>query len=326
MRTTLQHRQPDHIPYNIIFTQRAYERVVAYTGDPHYRDTLENALTECDTQPSSRWHEVRPDIWEDPFGVQWDRHVDKDIGVVCNCMVTPATLQEYTFPELTDLSFLATVRTEQPGAFITANIGFSLFERAWTLAGMETILMGMADDPDFVHALLDRIVEYNLAVVDQACRYDIDGVFFGDDWGQQTGLIMGPALWREFIKPRLAQMYGRVRAYGKYVVIHSCGKVDSIFPDLIELGLSVFNPFQPEVMDVAAMKREYGQDLTFYGGVSTQRTLPYGTPEEVREEVLRLLDVVGKDGGYICAPAHAIPADAKPENIVAMVETLKAHA
>ena len=118
-------------------------------------------------------------------------------------------------------------------------------------------------------------------------------------------------------------MYGLAKSKGKFVSIHSCGKVDQLFPDLIECGVDVFNPFQPEVMDVFDMKKKYGSRLSFYGGISTQKTLPYGTVTQIRDEVKRLLDVVGKDGGYIASPAHSIPPDAKPENIAAMIETLQ---
>ncbi|HOF89227.1 MAG TPA: uroporphyrinogen decarboxylase family protein, partial [Armatimonadota bacterium] len=168
-----------------------------------------------------------------------------------------------------------------------------------------------------------RILDFNLRVIDLACAHDIDAMMFGDDWGQQTGLIMGPARWRAYLKPRLARMYARVHHYGKYVFIHSCGKVDAVFPDLIEIGLNAFNPFQPEVMDVAAAKRAYGRDLTFWGGISTQHTLPFGTPEATRAEVRSLLATVGRDGGYIAAPAHSIPGDARPENVLAMMDVLR---
>ena len=103
----------------------------------------------------------------------------------------------------------------------------------------------------------------------------------------------------------------------------SCGKVQELFPELIECGLNVFNPFQPEVMDVNEMKKKYGGSLSFYGGISTQNTLPYGTVAQVKEEVSRLIEIVGKNGGYFASPAHSIPADAKPENIAAMIEVLK---
>ena len=135
---------------------------------------------------------------------------------------------------------------------------------------------------------------------------------FGDDWGKQRGLHHGAGPWREFIKPRIRQMYGLVKARGKHVFIHSCGKVDELFPDLIECGVDVFNPFQPEVMDVYEMKRGYGDALASIGGISTQKTLPYGTPAEVRDEVRRLARRVGRDGGYIAAPAHDIPETRSP--------------
>ncbi len=323
--TSIRHYQPDKIPYSIDFTQQAHQQMAAYYGDPNFAEKLDNCFARLLVLRGDAWRETAPDIWEDEFGVQWNRSVDKDIGVVCNCRITPETLNEYVFPDPDDPAryahFSAFIEAH-PYHCVEAAIGFSLFERAWTLAGMETILMAMIDNPAFVHELLDRILDYNLKIIDQACNYPLDVMHFGDDWGQQTGLIMGPQLWREFIQPRIRQMYQRVKAKGKLVSIHSCGKVDAVFPDLIAAGLDIFNPFQPEVMDVFAMKRQYGDRLSFFGGISTQKTLPFGTVRQVKDEVRRLLDEVGKNGGYIAAPAHAIPADAKPENIAAMIDVL----
>jgi uroporphyrinogen decarboxylase len=138
-------------------------------------------------------------------------------------------------------------------------------------------------------------------------------------------MIMGPRHWRRFIKPCLARMYGRIKSKGKFVSIHSCGDVEEVFADLIEIGLDMFNPFQPEVMDVEKVKRKYGKDLTFFGGISTQKTLPYGTPEDVRAEVRRRIGTIGKGGGYIAAPAHDIPGDVPVENMVALIEELKSQ-
>jgi uroporphyrinogen decarboxylase len=134
---------------------------------------------------------------------------------------------------------------------------------------------------------------------------------------------MGIDLWREFIKPRIKRMYRHVKSKGKQVMIHCCGKVDELFPELIECGLDIFNPLQPEVMDVFENKRRYGNRLSFYGGISTQKTLPYGTIEQVRSETKHLIEIVGENGGYIASPAHDIPADARPENIAAMIEVLQ---
>ena len=323
---TFEHRQPDKTPYAVGFTVPAYEKMVEYYGDANFASQFECCLTGVPTGLKGGWEEVRPDIWRDAYGVEWDRSIDKDIGVVANRLVTPENVEDYVFPEIEtrewfDEHYGETVR-KNPDAFYVADLGFSLFERAWTLAGMENILMSMAADPDFVHRLLDRILEHNLQIIENWCRYDVDAAYFGDDWGQQTGVMMGAEMWREYIKPRIKEMYGLVKSHGKYVTIHSCGKVDEIFPDLIEAGLDMFNPFQPEVMDVFEMKKLYGDRLTFHGGISTQRTLPYGTPEETKDEVRRLIKEIGKNGGYIAAPAHAIPGDAKAENIAAMFEVL----
>jgi uroporphyrinogen decarboxylase len=323
---TLTHQQPEVIPYSIGFTQKAHAKMVDYYSDPDFDSKLGNCLTSLSCEPADSWREVEPDIWEDQFGVRWDRSVDKDIGNVCNLLVTKETLDDYEFPDPDDPSRYAAydaVLDSREDQFILVNLGFSLYERAWTLAGMENLMMAMVLDKAFVHDLLDRILVFNLKVIEHACAYDIDAMMFGDDWGMQRGLQMGADLWREFILPRIRQMYGLVKSKGKFVFIHSCGKVDELFPDLIACGLDVFNPFQPEVMNVFEIKKQYGDQLTFYGGISTQVTLPYGTVEQIREEVGRLLEVVGQNGGYIASPAHSIPADARPENIAAMIEVLR---
>lgn len=323
---SLRHQQPDKTPYSIGFTHHAFEAMVKYYGDPKFHEKLGGCFSGFSTDLPKGWQEVEPGIWADEFGVRWNRTIDKDIGVVCNAMVTLETIDSYQFPDPDAPARYAhypETLKNRGDRFYIANLGFSFFERAWTLAGMENILMWMVTEPEALHRLLDRILEHNLKRIHHACAHDIDAMMFGDDWGQQDGLIMGPKLWREFLKPRIAQMYSAAKSHGKFVFIHSCGKVDELFPDLIDMGLDVFNPFQPEVMDVYEMKRRFGDRLCFYGGVSTQKTLPYGTPAQVREEVKRLIAGVGRNGGYFCAPAHAIPGDAKPENIAAMLDVLQ---
>ena len=138
----------------------------------------------------------------------------------------------------------------------------------------------------------------------------------------QRGLQMGPVMWRKFIYPVLKRMYSVVREAGKYVMIHSCGDVDELFDDLIEIGVDCFNPFQPEVMDVTSLIHQYRGRLAFHGGLSTQRTLPYGSSNDVRKETEYLLEL-GRDGGYIFAPAHDIEGDVPLENMLAFIETVQ---
>jgi uroporphyrinogen decarboxylase len=171
--------------------------------------------------------------------------------------------------------------------------------------------------------MLDRIVEFGLAIIEQAFDYDIDGVFFGDDWGQQRGLIMGLDLWRRYIKPRMNALSEKCQSKGLAVFLHCCGDVEVLFPELIEIGIDVFNPFQPEVMDIVKMKRMYGRDLSFFGGISIQRTMPFGTPIEVKEAAISAMRKIGRGGGYILAPSHSLPADVPLANMLALLEVVQ---
>jgi len=189
---------------------------------------------------------------------------------------------------------------------------------------METLMMDFLEHPGFVCDLLNRIADYNIAQIREALKYDIDAVYFGDDWGQQRGLQMGPRLWRQFLYPVLKRMYRVVRQAGKFVMIHSCGDVDELFDDLVNIGVNCFNPFQPEVMDVWTLLPRYRGKLAFHGGLSTQKTLPFGTVDDVRNESHRLL-ALGRDGGYLFAPAHDVKGDVPLENILAMLKILKSQ-
>lgn len=320
------HRQPDRTPYHVTFTEPARTRMAEFYGDADFETGLGNCLEVIRMRLPYRQVPDRPSVWEDEWGVQWDRSIDTDIGTVCNRKVTRESLPRYCFPDPAAPArfgrFLEAIEGAS-GRFVVATMAFTLFERAWTLAGMEEVLMAMASGDPFADDLFDGIVDFDEEVVRGALKFPVDGVRFGDDWGQQQGLIMGPVLWRKYIRPRIARLYGLVKSTGKKVFIHCCGKIDELFPDLIECGVDVFNPFQPEVMDVVDIKRRYGDHITFFGGISTQKTLPYGTVAQVKEEVKRLVETVGRHGGYIAAPAHDVPRDAKPENVAAMLEVLQ---
>ncbi len=321
IQTTLRGESPPYVPWSFSFTQEAYATLVAHYGQADLEPILQNHLLGLGSDIGF-FEEMENGRVRDVFGVVWDRSIDKDIGVVENPLLPEATLANYTFPDPLDERFFADIpgKIEAYGdRFRVFRIGFSLFERAWTLRGMENLMMDFIENPEFVHELLGAICEYNLAQVDQALEYDIDAIYFGDDWGQQSGLMMGPRLWKEFLYPQLKRMYGRVRDAGKAVFIHSCGDVDELFDDLVEIGLNCFNPFQPEVMDVEALMPQYHGKLTFHGGLSTQKTLPYGTAEDVRAESRKLL-ALGARGNYIFSPAHSVESDVPLENLLAFID------
>jgi uroporphyrinogen decarboxylase len=324
IRALLSGQKPSYVPWSCGFTQEAKAKLQAHYGTADLEESLQNHILKLG-RDIGFFTDLGDQRVQDVFGVVWDRSIDKDIGNVEGCVLSEPTLRHYTFPDPLDRRFFADIpeRIAKYGdRFRMFQIGFSLYERAWTLRGMQNLLMDFYDHPKFVHELLNAIADYNIVQVKEALKYDIDAVYFGDDWGQQRGLQMGPRLWREFIYPVLKHMYGAVHAGGKYVFIHSCGDVDELFDDLIGIGLNCFNPFQPEVMDVAALLQQYRGRLVFHGGLSTQRTLPYGTVEEVRAETRRLLEM-GQQGGYIFAPAHDVEGDVTLEKMMAFIEMIQ---
>jgi uroporphyrinogen decarboxylase len=324
IRLVLQGKRPPYVPWSMGFTKEAREKLQRHYGCQDIEGPLENHLLKLGSDIGF-FTELGRDRVQDVFGVVWDRSVDKDIGNVEGRLLAGATLSGYRFPDPLDPRFFAGIPAKiarYADRFRVFQIGFSLYERAWTLRGMEALMTDFYDHPQFVHELLGRIADYNVAQVREALKYDIDAVYFGDDWGQQHGLQMGPRLWREFIYPVLRRMYGAVREAGKFVMIHSCGDVDELFDDLITIGLNSFNPFQPEVMDVGSLLPRYRGRLAFHGGLSTQRTLPFGTVEDVRAEVRRLLEL-GREGGYIFAPAHDVEGDVPLENMLAAIELVQ---
>ena len=317
-------QKPPYVPWSCGFTLEASAKLQLYFSPIEVEDALQNHLLYLGSDIGF-FTDLGNNRVQDVFGVAWDRSIDKDIGNIEGCMLSEPTLRHYSFPDPLDQRFFADVPkriTKYGDLFRVFQIGFSLYERAWTLRGMQNLLMDFYDHPKFVQELLNTIADYNIEQVKEAMKYDIDAVYFGDDWGQQHGLQMGPKLWREYIYPVLERMYRAVHEGGRFVFIHSCGDVDELFDDLIAIGMNCFNPFQPEVMDVPALLRKYRGRLIFHGGLSTQKTLPYRSMDEVRTETCRLLEM-GREGGYIFAPAHDVEGDVPLENMLAFIELLQ---
>lgn len=324
VRMVLAGETPPYVPWSCGFTQPAVLKLRAHFGTVDLEVALQNHIVKLGSDIGF-FETIGPDRVQDVFGVVWNRRIDKDIGMVEGRSLPEPTLAGFKWPNPCDSRFFADIPAKLDAygdRFRVFQIGFSLFERAWTLRGLETLLMDFIEHPHFVDELLNHIADYNIAQIRQALQYEIDAVYFGDDWGQQRGLQMGARHWRRFILPALKRMYGAVRQAGKFVMIHSCGDVDELFDDLIQAGVNCFNPFQPEVMDIWCLLPRYRGRLAFHGGLSTQRTLPLGSVEEVRQETRRLLEF-GREGGYIFAPAHDVQGDVPLENMLAFLEIVQ---
>lgn len=200
------------------------------------------------------------------------------------------------------------------------------FEISWFMRGMDNFMVDLALNPPLACKLMDKVKNYLIAklvrILD-AGKGKIDFVELNDDVGEQNRLLISPAMWREYIKPRMKEMIDVVHSYRARVMYHSCGSVRAIIPDLIEIGVEILNPIQPKAagMDPKGLKKDFGDKLTFYGTIDEQETLPYGKPEDVKAEVLDRIRYVAPGGGFIISPCHSIQPDTPLENIMALYNT-----
>ena len=325
----LLHKESLKVPYHAEFTLQEYENMVNYTKDENFFNKYDGYLHYAQYWGYPTELPDKKEHFKDDFGVNWNRSgVDKDIGVVDNPVISEPDISLYPTPYLNEKKIreeCENLLKTKGDKFCFVGIGFSMFERLWSYLGMEDALIYMITDKEFVHELLDKICEFNLKVIDIFNEYPFDGIYFGDDWGQQRGMIMGAPLWREFIKPRMAKMYARAKKNGKFVLQHSCGDIQEIFEDLIEIGLDCYQTVQPEIYNLTEIKEKYGDRLAFWGTISTQQDLTNKTPEELKEIIKKTVAIMKKGGGFILAPTHAIPQDVPPENVIAMLNEFKKY-
>ena len=328
-RRALAFEMVNPVPYSIKFTAEARDIMAEHLGRPFdpIRDTGSYVVA---SHTNNGWDQVKPGHFRDYFGVVWNRTLDRTLGVVENPPMTEPSFGSYRFPDAGDIPVYGYVEDNNrryPDLFHMISIGFTLFERAWSLVGMEDLLIYMITEQSFVHDLLDRITDYNIAVIRHAASIGgLDAVHFGDDWGSQNGLLFSAEMWRTFIGPRLKRTCDAAKEHGLLVSQHCCGKVQDLLPDMIKAGVDVFDPFQPEVMDVRRTADQFHGRIAFWGGLSVQQTLPHGTPQDVRDEASGLLRDIGSKGGYILAPSHSITADVPPENVTAFLEVASKQA
>jgi len=262
--------------------------------------------------------------YTDELGVRRDtsgrNRLIGDWGGILEYPLPEPSLDVYAFPYGGDPRRFAGLNSEAlraQGRFVMLGMT-GLFDIGWSLRGFEAFLADLASGGHFVDELLDGALQFQLESV-AAIPEGVDGVRVGEDWGLQKGLITGARIWRKYLKPRLRILYGAIRARGLRLFIHSCGDIAELFPDIIELGVEGVHPVQPEAMDIEALHREYGKDITMYGGIGTQSALVYGKPEDVVAEAASRLRTFS-DGGYILGPAGAISTDANIDNVIALTD------
>jgi len=326
----IQHQETPHVPYTLGFEGDVAERLDAHYGGTWWRDLVNEAIVRIGIPKLGIDVESEGPITTDLYGSKW--RVDRRPVHLEEPALKEPSFAGFTFPTMQEvfepgwLDTALEALEANKGRFTTAGFGFGLFERTWTLRGFTEALADSAANPDFYDELVERIAVHQLEIIERLLELPVDGIMFSDDWGYQRGVLLGPERWRRFIKPRLARQYELVHRAGKYVLSHCCGSVTEVIPDLIEIGLDVLQSVQPEAMDPYELKRRYGDSITFWGGLGSQSTIPFGTPEDIRQEVVRLCQEMGRGGGYVLGPAKALQPETPTANAAAVVESFLAQA
>ncbi len=213
--------------------------------------------------------------------------------------------------------------------FIIGDMELTMFDMMQQLVGLEKLLMDMAMEAPYLPVLIDKTRDFALAVGKKLVSMGVDGIWAGDDFGAQNGMLISPNMWRSYFKDSYRRVYAELKATNPNVIImqHCDGAVAPILGDWIEVGLEVFNPVQPNVPghDPEELKSQFGDRLSFWGAIDQQKLLPFGTPEQIEADVKAKIGVLGRGGGYMCAPAHIIQSDTPLENVEAFINAVKKH-
>ena len=270
-----------------------------------------------------------------PLGIRWARGAYGSKFAVDEALEGPfekgASVKEilaHPWPKAADFDFspLVDLCDAQSRRVLVGGLWTGILGDSYRMYGFQRFLTDMALRPDLVHALVDRMTEMYLELNDRlftllADRLDV--WFFGNDFGHQSGLLFGEAMWADFFEDNLRKLVGLARGHGLRVMMHSCGAVGKLIPSLVDAGVEILDPVQvtAEGMEPAGLKEAFGDRIVFHGGIDTQQVLPEASPEEVQRHVTETIDLLGADGGYILAPSQIYQADIPVENILAVYRT-----
>ncbi len=265
--------------------------------------------------------------WTDLWGVGWEVGLPETVPFPKgNPLPSLDRLADYRFPNPADLALTDDMKAElsrvdRGERLVIGELTYLLFERAWAVMGMENFLASLVTHPAGVHAFLHSIAEFDRQVFARYLELGVDGIGFSEDLGSQRALMMSPAMFREFLLPEYAYCFEPVLRAGKMICFHSCGCVDAIAGDLAQLGVTVLNPVQARANDLRKIKAETVGRMALHGAIDTG-VLALGTPENVRAEVARVMEILKPGGGYICSPDQSIPG-IPGENMSALWETAR---
>lgn len=328
----LLHKETDKVPYTLHFEEEAERITRAYERE--HGISLIDSLVQYMSFPATvdtQGNQQQTDGYIiDAYGSKWD-FTQKPWHLMEPVLKEPSlsgyklpTPEDFYKPLLEKKDEILKKANEDTEHFRVISMGWGLFEHTWTLRGFTESLMDSVAEPEFFEACISNLADIYVDIIEHLDWIPAEAYLFGDDWGDQRGVIIGPERWRRFIKPYQKKVYDAVHKQGKFTLQHSCGNIVDIFPDLIEIGMDAHESVQPEPegMSPYELKRQFGKDLSFWGCLGSQSTIPHATPDELRKEVRRLFTEMPVGGGYIFAPAKGLQEDTPMENIIALVETV----
>jgi len=321
----IRHHETSEVPYTLGFEPEVRARLDEYFGGPEWHQKLTPYILRCGSVSRHPQTPVDETHTKDAFGTVWRN--DRLPRVVVEPGLKAPDFEGYDFPSVTvflDAEAKATAirrASETKASFTIVGTGLCLWH-AWYIRGFQTTLMDCIEEEDFLEELLERMTQLTLALVKECEDVPADAIMMGDDWGDQRGVLIGPNRWRRFYKPRYARIFEAIHSQGKLAIMHCCGSAADIMGDIIDIGLDVIESVQPEAagMNPYELKEKWGDKITFWGGLGSQSTIPFGTPEGIREEIRRLRHEMSQSGGYILAPAKPLRPETPTENAVAVVE------
>ena len=334
--------EPDRVPIDLLPNRWVEERLHGDLGTTTHRELLERL--HCDivdlrgvVDPAYRGpvppvRDLGDGVRENVWG--WRQRVvqtatgpeEQFVDFVLAGATTVEDLDRHRWPSPDWFDFTDFAERLEPWKdFAVMASGPSVFQHATFLRRLDNLLMDMAAEPEMAHCIMDRFTDFYLAFFDRmltAAEGRIDILRTADDMGTQQSLFISPEMFRAFVKPRVKKLVDLAHGHGAKFLFHSCGAVRPLIGDLIEIGVDVLDPLQAaaDSMDPQVLKDQFGSRLCLHGGICTQFLLPKGTPAEVRAEVCRRVDILGRGGGYILAPCHVLQTDVPTENILAMCE------
>jgi len=327
--TAINIKEPDRVPIFVQLVPEVEQKLYKKYGlkGNELLTFLGNDIVNCAVGVADSWDKTyRGENKVDEWGIGWKtvKHRSGEYTEIDYKPLEKASfedLRSYKIPDPEDEKrYSEVIRLKEKFGdryAVMVDLSCTIFEISWYLRGMDNLMMDMHADKRFVNLLMNKILEFYILAAKKLAKIGVDIIWIGDDVGMQTGMIISPEMFREFLKERYRLLIGEVKRLNEDIKIafHSDGFITPIISDLIEIGVDILNPVQPKCMDPAEIKEEFGKDLCFMGTIDEQETLPFGSIDDLKKEILKRVRTVGYNGGLILRPTHNVQNDTGIEKV-----------